>query len=133
MNKPTNRLFDQSSPAVGHDRQALLDAEAFTAPRARIFANFRRVMGASGRSYLVSVYPIDACPDYVDAVVIATRSAGEPSPIVVWIGDAGAGGAALRANLEAARSAGACDVLVHLLAGDAAARLAAIRDLDQRH
>ena len=34
-------------------------------------SRFRRWQGISGKTYLVSVYPIDDCPDYVDAVVMA--------------------------------------------------------------
>lgn len=133
MNKTATR--PAPSPAVtGRGDPAAREAPAETARHGgRLFANFRRVTGASGRSYLVSVYPIEACPDYVDAVMIATRAGDDPVPTVVWIGDAGAGGAPLRDALAAARAAGARDVLVHLLAGDAEARRAAIRDLDQRH
>jgi hypothetical protein len=93
-------------------------------------SRFRRWLGTSGRSYLVSVYPIEECPDYVDAVLIAVDGA---SGACVWIGEAGKGGACLAATLAAAARAGASEVHVHLLAGDDAGRLAAIRDLDGRH
>ncbi len=92
-------------------------------------SRFRRWVGISGRSYLVSVYPIAQCPDYVDAVLIAVDAGGA----CVWIGEAGQGGADLLAMLAAAERAGASEVHVHLLAGDPAARAAAIRDLDGRH
>lgn len=96
-------------------------------------SGFRRVRGTSGRSYLVSVYAIDACPDYVDAVVLAVSRQADVDPTVVWIGDVGAGGAGFQAVLSAAAHAGANEVYVHLLASDAAARLRVIRDLDARH
>jgi len=90
-------------------------------------ARFRRWRGRSGRAYLVSVYPIDACPDYIDAVLLAVDSA---SRTCVWVGEAATGLAPL---LGALARAGADELHVHLLAGDAAARAAAIRDLDARH
>jgi len=93
-------------------------------------SRFRRWLGASGRSYLVSVYPIGECPDYVDAVLIAVEGA---TGACVWIGEAGDGGAELAATLAAAAGAGATEAHVHLLAGDEAGRRAAIRDLDRRH
>lgn len=92
-------------------------------------SRFRRWVGISGRSYLVSVYAIEQCPDYVDAVLIAVDGNGD----CVWIGEAGQGGDDLAATLAAAAGAGAREVHVHLLAGDPAARAAAIRDLDGRH
>ena len=93
-------------------------------------SRFRRWIGASGKSYLVSVYPISECPDYTDAVLIALDSA---NGACVWIGEAGQGGADLSATLALATEAGASEVHVHLLAGNREARLAAIRDLDGRH
>jgi len=93
-------------------------------------SRFRRWLGASGKSYLVSVYPIDDCPDYVDAVLIAVDGA---TGACAWIGEAGEGGAPLASILAAAAKAGATEVHVHLLAGDGAGRLAAIGDLDRRH
>jgi hypothetical protein len=91
-------------------------------------SRFRRWVGISGRSYLVSVYPIDQCPDYVDAVVIAVEGGA-----CVWIGESGQGGEALAATLRIAAEAGASEVHVHLLAGGSDERAAAIRDLDGRH
>jgi hypothetical protein len=96
-------------------------------------SGFRRLKGASGRSYLVSVYPIDSCPDYVDAVVLAVARQAGADPSAVWIGDAGAGGDSFQAILSASAHAGANEVYVHLLASDAASRLVVIRDLDARH
>ena len=93
-------------------------------------AAFRRWVGASGRSYLVSVYPISQCPDYVDAVAIAVEGR---SGACVWIGETGEGGETLASTLRAVAEAGANEVHVHLLAGGAAERMAAIRDLDGRH
>ncbi|CAM5775875.1 hypothetical protein LMIY3S_05244 [Labrys miyagiensis] len=93
-------------------------------------SRFRRWVGASGRSYLVSVYPIDQCPDYVDAVVIAVEGR---SGACVWIGEAGRGGEDLAAILRAAAAAGASEVHVHLLAGGIEERATAIKDLDGRH
>jgi len=93
-------------------------------------ARFRRWLGASGRSYLVSVYPIGECPDYVDAVLIAVDGM---TGACVWIGETGKGGADLAAALATAGEAGATQAHVHLLAGDDAARRAVIRDLDRRH
>lgn len=87
---------------------------------------FRRWSGASGRSYLVSVFPIDECPDYVDALIIAVDSAHARR---VWVGDSGEAGPALRQILAAARRQGADEVHVHLLAADAPARAAAVDDL----
>jgi hypothetical protein len=93
-------------------------------------ARFRRWVGTSGKSYLVSVYPIAGCPDYVDAVLIAIDGA---SGACVWIGEAGQGGEDLAATLRMTALAGATEVHVHLLAGGPAERAAAIRDLDGRH
>jgi hypothetical protein len=93
-------------------------------------SRFRRWRGASGRSYLVSVYPIGECPDYIDAVLMAVD--GKTSACV-WIGEAGEGGTQLAAILAIAAQAGASEVHVHLLAGDPAARSRAVRDLDGRH
>lgn len=93
-------------------------------------SRFRRWIGASGKPYLVSVYPIAQCPDYVDAVLIAIDSA---SGACVWIGEAGQGGDDLAATLRAAAQAGASEVHVHLLAGGPTERAFAIRDLDGRH
>ncbi|WP_413990276.1 hypothetical protein ACMDCR_30880 [Labrys okinawensis] len=93
-------------------------------------SRFRRWVGASGRSYLVSVYPIGQCPDYVDAVVIAVEGS---SGACVWIGESGQGGETLAAILRAAAEAGASEVHVHLLAGAAVERVAAVKDLDGRH
>lgn len=93
-------------------------------------SRFRRWVGISGRSYLVSVYPIAQCPDYVDAVVIAVAGA---DGACVWIGESGQGGEALAATLRIAAEAGASEVHVHLLAGGSHERAAAIRDLDGRH
>jgi hypothetical protein len=93
-------------------------------------SRFRRWVGASGKSYLVSVYPIEACPDYVDAVLIAIEG---KSGACVWIGESGQGGEDLVALLHAVAEAGASEVHVHLLAGGAAERATAIRDLDDRH
>jgi hypothetical protein len=87
---------------------------------------FRRWSGASGRSYLVSVFPIDDCPDYVDAVIVAVD---RDSARRVWVGDSGDAGPALRRVLAAAQRQGADEVHLHLLAQDAAARAAAVRDL----
>jgi hypothetical protein len=93
-------------------------------------SRFRRWVGTSGKSYLVSVYPIGECPDYTDAVLIALDGV---SGACVWIGEAGQGGDDLSATLAIAAQAGATQVHVHLLAGDRTARRAAIRDLDGRH
>jgi len=93
-------------------------------------SRFRRWQGISGKTYLVSVYPIDDCPDYVDAVVMAIDGTSGAS---VWVGEAGSGGHGLRTMLQAAALAGATEAHVHLLAGDRPARRAAIKDLDGRH
>ncbi len=93
-------------------------------------SRFRRWRGASGGAYLVSVYPITECPDYVEAVLIAVEGS---TGACVWIGEAGPGGEDLAETLRVAAEAGATEVHVHLLAGDAADRAAAIRDIDGRH
>jgi hypothetical protein len=93
-------------------------------------SRFRRWVGISGRSYLVSVYPIGQCPDYVDAVVIAVEGG---SGACVWIGETGQGGEDLTETLRAAEEAGASEAHVHLLAGGAAERAAVVKDLDGRH
>ena len=87
---------------------------------------FRRWRGRSGRSYLVSTHAIENCPDYSGAVVLAVCSTTSE---LVWVGEAGVGGDALRWALIGARRAGADEVHVHLLAADAAERCAAIADL----
>ncbi|MDQ0396262.1 hypothetical protein [Labrys monachus] len=112
------------------DRRAFTPLPALGREAPDAASRFRRWRGASGKSYLVSVYPIGECPDYVDAVLIAVDAA---SGARVWIGEAGTGGAGLAATLSAAARAGASEVHVHLLAGDEAGRLAAILDLGGRH
>lgn len=92
-------------------------------------SRFRRRIGASGRAYLVSVYPIEACPDYVDAVVVAVDGRARRT---VWLGDSADGGDDLAQALYQARMAGATEVHVHLLAESPAARGAVLRDLDDR-
>jgi hypothetical protein len=104
---------------------ALLERDAPAAA-----SRFRRWHGLSGKTYLVSVYPIEDCPDYVDAVVMAIDGMTGTN---VWIGEAGGGGADFNAVLQVAALAGATEAHVHLLAGDKQAREAAIRDLDGRH
>ena len=93
-------------------------------------SRFRRWHGISGKTYLVSVYPIDDCPDYVDAVIMAVDGA---SGVNVWIGEVGSSGVELGTILAAATCAGATEAHVHLLAGDRSARLAAVRDLGGPH
>ena len=75
---------------------------------------------------MVSAYPLDQCPDYVDAVMIAVSAEDGRA---VWIGDSGDAGHALSRRLEAAARRGAGTVHVHLLAEGAAARRAVIADL----
>jgi hypothetical protein len=93
-------------------------------------SRFRRWRGASGKSYLVSVYAIDKCPDYVDAVLVAVDGA---SGAIVWIGETSGGGENLAAILAGAAKAGANQAHVHLLAGGARERAGVIKDIDGRH
>jgi hypothetical protein len=95
------------------------------APRAA--ARLRRWRGASGRDYLVSIYSLERCPDYSEAVLIAVSAEGS----AVWIGDTIGGGEALRQALADAAAAGAVEVHLHLLAADAASRLDVVRDLSE--
>jgi hypothetical protein len=89
-------------------------------------SRFQRWRGASGRDYVVSVYPIARCPDYIDAVVLAVDSR---TGSVVWAGDSGGGGRPFAGRLAAARREGADEVHLHLLAATPEARRAALADL----
>jgi len=110
--RPTHRV---SQPLAALDR---------VAPKAA--AQFRRWRGRSGQGYVVSVYPIEACPDYIDAIALAVSGS---SGRAVWIGETGDGGEAFRRNLLHAARAGASEVHIHLLADDARERRSAIEDL----
>jgi hypothetical protein len=91
----------------------------------RTASRFRRWRGGSGSDYVVSVYPIERCPDYVDAVLIAVSATGQP----VWVGETAGGGDGLRRCLAGATLGGAREVHVHLLAPDAAERRRIVEDL----
>lgn len=103
-------------------REVILPPLPFTGTR------FRRWRGASGASYLVSVYPIAQCPDYVDAVALAVDGR---SGACLWVGDTTSAGASLARSLAAARRLGADEVHLHLLASTLEARETAIRDLGE--
>jgi hypothetical protein len=91
----------------------------------RMASRFRRWRGGSGADYVVSVYPIERCPDYVDVVLIAVAPSGQP----VWIGECAEGGNALRRCLAGATLAGAREVHVHLLAPCLEERRRIVEDL----
>src|SRR5690349_17138978 len=76
----------------------------------RTAGRFRRWRGLSGRNYVVSVYPIDHCPDYVDAVLIAVADHGRR---IVWVGDSRSAGDQLALTLGRAALAGADEVHLH--------------------
>jgi len=88
-------------------------------------ARFRRWRGSSGRSYLVSVYPLAECPDYADAILLTVDARGAP----VSMGETCGGGTTLRALLDTAAAAGASEAHLHLLALGAADRFSVLQDL----
>lgn len=80
--------------------------------------------GASGQSYIHSIYALDLCPPVAGAVYVVVRKTGG-SRMAVAIGRFGADGSA--PSLAAASSGD--EVHVHLLARDAEAADAVLRDL----
>jgi hypothetical protein len=116
------------SLALGLPRPVCQPLRALGRDLPGIGSRFRRWRGACGRDYLVSVYELRQCPDYVDAVLIAVDRDGQ----CLAIGEVGADRRQLFAFLATARAAGATHVHVHLLADGPAGRAAVIDDLEGR-
>jgi hypothetical protein len=90
-------------------------------------ADFRYWKGASGKTYLTRGFPIDMAAEFPGAPVILAAVDSEGRREAVWIGIAV--GKRYEAALAAARSAGATEAHVHLLAEGALARVRVLRDL----
>jgi hypothetical protein len=119
---------------TSHSRDAPLDCLAGAALGAR----FHSWRGASGRRYICSVFPVCAgaelggLPEFDEAVALAVSRDGEGRRRRIAVLDLcwrdGRFAGDLRAAGDAV-SAGASEWHIHLLAGDACARRAAIADL----
>jgi hypothetical protein len=121
MDKVSIRSIRGSGPGKGISTPlSVPDAVASVA-----MARFRRWRGSSGRSYLVSVYPLAECPDYADAILLTVDAQGAP----VWVGETRGGGSTLRVVLATAEAAGASEAHLHLLAFSAADRFSVLQDL----
>ncbi|KUL93668.1 hypothetical protein DK26_23010 [Bosea sp. WAO] len=85
--------------------------------------------GRSGRRYVASVFAVQDghALNFTDAVLLAVS----PERTIVAARDSGAFGidAALTRWRDAAATAGACEIHVHLLAEDSQSRRAALADL----
>ncbi len=96
---------------------------------------FEAWLGASGRRYVCSVYSVDAPPsfDCGRAIVAAVRKNAEGASIafVFQPGETAEEGE-MRAWAQKAKTCGANEWHVHLLAGSRAERDAAVRDLAPR-
>ena len=86
--------------------------------------------GASGRSYIHSIYPADACPPLPGAVYVAVRNSGGYREALAVGRFASCWDGSLR-GFEASRllPAGADEIHVHLLTRDSSAADAVLDDL----
>ncbi|TCT11794.1 hypothetical protein EDC22_103106 [Tepidamorphus gemmatus] len=90
-------------------------------------AEFRYWTGGSGERYLTRAFPLELAAEFPGAPVVLAAVDEEGRREALWIGIAA--GRQFDAALAAARSAGATEAHVHLLARGAVARVEVLRDL----
>lgn len=90
-------------------------------------AEFRYWTGASGERYLTRAFPLDLAAEFPGAPVVLAAVDDEGRREALWIGIAA--GRHFEDALAAARSVGATEAHVHLLARGAVARVEVLRDL----
>jgi hypothetical protein len=97
----------------------------------RLGARYRFWRGASGRRFMFTVYPSDACPAYDRAVLVGAAVEPDGARRIVFIADTGAFPEPVldRARAALARIRPRVELHVHLLAESPAERLAVIDDL----
>ncbi|MET0605534.1 MAG: hypothetical protein ABWZ80_03700 [Beijerinckiaceae bacterium] len=107
------------------------DASPRRAPSTLDNERFCAWRGRSGRRYVTSIYSFDKCPDYEHVVALAVRREMDGSRTALCGIDLGAFPfVALNGEaMKRARTQGANEVHLHLLAETQAARAAAIEDL----
>jgi len=114
-------------------RSGSADFKASISSSGKVGTHYHYWVGASGRTYLHTVYAPDKVPLLARAVVlVAARMGGARQ--MLFLGQAGEDAAQLTgsAGYRRALEGGGVEVHVHFLAGSALARRQMLRDLEQR-
>jgi len=103
-------------------------------------SRFHAWRGASGRRYICSIFPADldaadaGLPDFADAIAMAVAcDGGQRRCLALILSEWASGPAARHAFVAESLEKGAIEWHIHLLAADAGAREAAVRDIEACH
>ncbi len=86
--------------------------------------------GASGKSYVFSVYPASDCPAFCDAVMLAVATDGQDGRRALAAFDTGAFPEPVLARAQREHGRRNLELHVHLLSRDPSERRAALADLE---